>query len=221
MTFGLSRAAGREIEVFVEADVVHHRVALAPSHNRQTAIDSGRLIERLTLICGSSRGYGRWLDFYDARLFAFFERKERRGYGIWHVLKGSSCRCIDHHSDGASHDDVARKARRSGTCQLRLHRDFHRVEALLGEQDRELVLATELKCARRNTDMAHRCSRLSLRRIGMNLDLIGGTASHTGAASDKKPHRNQHKLMHTPHAPFCLPQQMIPQRSIVRKMQTL
>jgi len=54
----------------------------------------------------------------------------------------------------------------------------------------------------------------------MNLDLIGGAASHTGAASDKKPHRNQHKLMHTPRAtPIVFPEQMIPQRGIFCKKQ--
>ena len=68
--------------------------------------------------------------------------------------------------------------------------------------------------------MAHRCPRLGLRRIRMNLHLIGGTASDTGAASQKKPHRNQHKLMHTPPThPFVFPERMIPQCSIFRKKQ--
>jgi hypothetical protein len=61
---------------------------------------------------------------------------------------------------------------------------------------------------------------MTLWRIGMNLDLIGGAASHTGAASDNKPHRNQHKLMHTPRAtPIVFPEQMIPQRGIFCKKQ--
>lgn len=113
-------------------------------------------------------------------------RRHDHRHGVRHMLQRRACGRINTHSNNAAKDNIARKARRPRSGQLRFYRHCLLLKAGHGEGHSELVLAAHLQRAGRCALMTKRGARRCARGLRHDLHLVGGPARHGCAAGERK-----------------------------------